>query len=77
MASGLDFPTFYDRFEDLRRRLRRYLGWQTLTVLAICSLLGFVAVAGLDYRFEMPWLDVPFHSGHDGRSGIAAGRAGC
>jgi len=56
MASGLDFPTFYDRFEDLRRRLRRHLGWQTLTVLAICSLLGFVIVAGLDYRFELPWM---------------------
>lgn len=56
MASGLDFPTFYDRFEDLRRRLRRHLGWQTLTVLAICSLLGFVVVAGLDYRFELPWM---------------------
>lgn len=56
MASGIDFPTFYDRFEDLRRRLRRYLGWQTLTVLAICSLLGFLSIASLDYRFEMPWI---------------------
>lgn len=56
MASGIDFPTFYDRFEHLRRKLRRHLGWQTLTVLAIGSLLGFLAIAGLDYRFEMPWL---------------------
>ena len=55
MASGLDFPTFYDRFEDLRRRLRRHLSWQTLTVLAICSLSGLVGIASLDYRFEMPW----------------------
>ena len=56
MASGLDFPTFYDRFEDLRRRLRQHLGWQTVTILAICSLLGFLAVAGLDYRYELPWM---------------------
>ena len=56
MASGLDFPTFYDRFEDLRRRLRQHLGWQTVTILAICSLLGFLAVAGLDYRYELPWI---------------------
>ena len=55
MASGLDFPTFYDRFEHLRRRMRRNLGWRTVIVLALSSLLGFVMVAGLDYRFEMPW----------------------
>lgn len=56
MASGLDFPTFYDRFEFLRHRLRRHLGWQTLAILSTAFLLGFFVVTGLDYRFELPWI---------------------
>ncbi len=55
MENRLNFPTFYDRFEALRCRMRRHLCLQTLMSFVICLLLGFGWVAALDYWYELPW----------------------